>query len=218
MRNILLYFQIMNVQIQLYMNCFRALFILLLCFFSVVAVAQIPSDLSSVKASQIPDAQLQQYLAQAKANGITLEQLESEMLRRGLPQSEMAEFKLRMQQLSQTGVSGESSSGLNSGVPKENGKRNYSKNLLLDAESFENLKKRSKIFGYELFSNSNLTFEPDMKMATPKSYVIGPEDELILNVYGLNISQQTLKVSPDGTINVKYAGVIRVNGMSIEAA
>jgi protein involved in polysaccharide export with SLBB domain len=140
------------------------------------------------------------------------------MLRRGLPQSEMAELKLRMQQLGQNGAGAETNSDMSVQGSKDFGKRSYSKTSPLQSESFESFKRRSKIFGSELFSNSNLTFEPDMKMATPKSYVIGPEDELMLNVYGLNISQQNLKVSPDGTINVKYAGVIRVNGMSIEAA
>jgi protein involved in polysaccharide export with SLBB domain len=55
-------------------------------------------------------------------------------------------------------------------------------------------------------------------MATPRNYIIGPDDELILHVYGLNISQQTLRVTPDGTVNVKYAGVIDVNGLNVEAA
>jgi protein involved in polysaccharide export with SLBB domain len=200
------------------MSCFRGLFILLLCLISAVVAAQIPSDLSTVKASQIPDAQLQQYLAQAKANGITLDQLEAEMLRRGFPSSEMAELKLRMQQLSQVGGSTVSDTDQPAPGMKENGKRNYSKISPYQYESLESIKKRSRIFGSELFSNSNLTFEPDMKMATPKSYVIGPDDELLLNIYGLNISQQNLRVSPDGTVNVKYAGIVRVNGLSIEAA
>jgi protein involved in polysaccharide export with SLBB domain len=68
------------------------------------------------------------------------------------------------------------------------------------------------------FSNANLTFEPDLRMATPRNYTIGPDDQLILNIYGLNISQQNLKVSPDGTVNVKYAGVISVNGLTMDAA
>jgi protein involved in polysaccharide export with SLBB domain len=187
--------------------------------FSTIVFSQTPSDLSTVKASQISDTQLQQYLAQAKANGLTLDQLEAEMLRRGLPQSEMAELKLRMQQLGQMGAGTENSADVYGSAIKENGKRSLvSPTSPLQYESLESIKKRSRIFGSELFSNSNLTFEPDMKMATPKSYVIGPEDELLLNVYGLNISQQTLKVSPDGTVNVKYAGVIKVNGLSIEAA
>ena len=200
------------------MNCLRGLFILLICLVSTVVIAQIPSDLSTVKASQIPDAQLQQYITQAKANGLTLDQLEAELLRRGLPASEMAELKLRMQQLSQGATGMEATTDMPTSGMKDNGKRTYSRTPPHQYESLESFKKRSRIFGSELFSNSNLTFEPDMKMATPKSYVIGPDDELILNVYGLNISQQNLRVSPDGTVNVKYAGVVRVSGLSIEAA
>jgi hypothetical protein len=49
------------------MNCIRGLLLLLLCFFSIVVCAQVPSDLSSVKAFQISDNQLQQYLNQARA-------------------------------------------------------------------------------------------------------------------------------------------------------
>jgi len=41
---------------------------------------------------------------------------------------------------------------------------------------------------------------------------------LILSIYGVNISQQKLQVTPDGNVNVKYAGVINVNGLTIEAA
>jgi len=200
------------------MNCLRGLFILLLCLVYTVVIAQIPSDLSTVKASQIPDAQLQQYIAQAKANGVTLEQLETEMLRRGLPASEMTELRLRIQQLSEGGAGTEATSDVPAAGMKNAGKRGYTNSSPLQYESPESIRKRSRIFGSELFSNTNLTFEPNMNMATPKSYVIGPDDELILNVYGLNISQQNLRVSPDGTINVKYAGVIRVGGSSIEAA
>jgi len=61
-------------------------------------------------------------------------------------------------------------------------------------------------------------FVPNLKIATPRNYVIGPEDELQLDVYGNNISNQKLVVSPDGLINVKYAGPVNVSGMTIEQA
>ena len=81
------------------MNCLRVFFLLFLSLASIVVCAQIPSDLSNVKASQISNSQLQQYLNQAKANGLTPAQLETELLRRGLPETEMEELKLRIQQL-----------------------------------------------------------------------------------------------------------------------
>jgi protein involved in polysaccharide export with SLBB domain len=81
---------------------------------------------------------------------------------------------------------------------------------------FESLK--PKVFGSELFKNSNLTFEPNLRMATPKSYVIGPDDELLVDLTGDNEANYRLPVSPDGTIRLQYVGIISVGGLSIEQA
>ncbi|HYO21618.1 MAG TPA: SLBB domain-containing protein, partial [Flavisolibacter sp.] len=197
------------------MNCLRGLIVVLFSFVCLSVHAQLPADLSSVRASQISDNQLQQYLNQAKASSYTVEQLEAEFLRRGLPPTEMAELKLRIQQL--TGTSSQTETETTS-PNTTNTKRTAVSQKPLEYESLESIRKRSRIFGAELFSNTNLSFEPDLRMPTPKGYIIGPDDELTLSVYGLNISQQTLKVSSDGTVNVKYAGVLNVNGLTIEAA
>jgi protein involved in polysaccharide export with SLBB domain len=181
--------------------------------------AQGPSDLSRVKASQISDAQLQQYLTQAKANGLTHDQIEKELIRRGLPESEVMEIRSRMQLLDPSGATTTTSEDPSSSTATENTKRKVNGKTSPDPYEFlDNFRGNTKIFGTELFTNSNLSFEPDLRMATPKDYIIGPDDELNLNIYGLNISQQKLKVTPDGTVNVKYAGIINLNGMSIEAA
>lgn len=81
---------------------------------------------------------------------------------------------------------------------------------------FESLK--PKIFGAELFKNANLTFEPNLRMATPKSYVIGPDDELLVDLTGDNEANYRLPVSPDGTIRLQYVGIVSVGGLSIEQA
>lgn len=190
----------------------RKILLIVFLFLSFVASAQIPADLSQVKANEITDAQLQQYIQQASNYGLTPQQLESELLRRGFPPAELAELKLRIQNLDNN-VSYSSDTGQ---VSTSAGKRSLSNPPR--NQGFLSFKQPSRLFGTELFSNSNLSFEPDMRMATPRNYIIGPDDQLLLNIYGLNISQQNLKVSPDGTINVKYAGIIPVSGLSIEAA
>src|SRR5947208_16493675 len=81
------------------MNCLRGLIVLFCILFATVLKAQMPSDLSNLKASQISNTQLQQYMAQAKERGLTLEQTETELLRRGFPETEMAELRVRIQQL-----------------------------------------------------------------------------------------------------------------------
>lgn len=195
------------------MNCLRTLLLLILCFVCTLLSAQIPSDLSTIKASQISDAQLRSYIKQAQANGLTVEQLGNELTRRGLPASELLELQLRIQQLDTNATESETES-----KSSETSKRTTGKIVKPVYESFESIKNRSRLFGSELFSNSNLSFEPDLRMATPKNYVIGPDDEILLNIYGLNISQQKLKVTPDGTVNVKYAGIINLSGVTVEGA
>ena len=196
------------------MRCLRGFLLLLLICLSSMVFAQIPSDLSNIKASQITDIQLQQVINQARSRGLTLEDLEADLLRRGLPATEMAELKTRIFQLnSATNNSGNNSMDENLDTKRQSSGSN---NPLLwepDQDS-----RKLKVFGTELFSNTNLTFEPDLNMATPKNYVIGPEDELLLNIYGMNISQQKLIVSPEGSVNVRYAGMINVSGLTIEGA
>lgn len=178
-----------------------------------VNAQQLPSDLSTVKSSQISDAQLISILNQAKSNGLTQDQITTEMLRRGLPPAEMQELKERIQQLEfgSTSISDSSTQLKNQSTRTVKQKTNSIDILFKEKEKLE-------LFGTELFSNTNLTFEPDLRMATPANYIIGPDDELLLTIYGSNVSQQNLKVSPEGTIHVKYAGILTVSGLSVEAA
>lgn len=194
------------------MNCLRAILLFISILTFSFGYTQTGSDLSNVKASQISDAQLQQYVSQAKERGLTEDQVEAELLKRGLPESEMAELRTRIRQLNIS----DTNTNTDVNTANQDTKRKLPPTNPLLNTPLE--KTKSKIFGSELFANTNLTFEPDLRMATPKTYVIGPDDELLLNIYGLNLSQQTLKVSPDGTVNVKYAGVINVNGLTIEGA
>lgn len=195
------------------MNCLRGLFVFLFFLIATSVLAQIPSNLSQLKASQISDTQLQQYITQAKERGLTIEQAEAELLKRGVPETEMEELRTRIQQLA---VAPDNAT-TEVTTPNQDTKRKLPQiNPLLNSPS--ETTKSPKVFGTELFTNSNLSFEPDLRMATPKNYVIGPDDELLLNIYGLNMSQQTLRVSPDGTVNVKYAGIVHVNGLTIESA
>ena len=125
------------------MNCLREIFLVLLCTISSLVFAQAPSDLSSVKASQITDTQLQQYISQAKANGLTVEQLENELLRRGLPQGELAELKVRIEQMTGTATTHENTDATTD-TKTETTKRTTPKIKTLGVESPQALKKRSE--------------------------------------------------------------------------
>lgn len=197
------------------MKLVKILLAAMLSIFWLSLLAQNPEDLSRVKASQISDEQLQQYIKEAKSRGLGLDELQAELVRRGLPRAEAEELMLRAQQMD-VGVSGSDTSSRSNQQGRKYANE-YSKSKPFQADDWRKEKKIT-LFGAELFSNENLSFEPDIRMATPSDYTIGPDDELQLNIYGQNVSQQTLKVTPEGNVNVRYAGVINLNGLTIEAA
>jgi protein involved in polysaccharide export with SLBB domain len=183
-------------------------FILLFLFVS-FGYSQLPADMRNIKASQISDQQLQQIAQQVQSSGMTENDLMQQLQQRGLPESEIQTLISRIKALS-----GGVENGTETGATTTGTKRSFKGEMTI----FKAPEVKSRVFGAELFSGTNPMFVPNLKIATPKSYVIGPEDELQLDVYGNNISNQKLIVSPDGLVNVKYAGPVNVSGLTIEQA
>jgi len=87
-----------------------------------------------------------------------------------------------------------------------------------DDDEDKNEKKEKKIFGHDIFNNKLLSFEPNMNIATPQDYVLGPGDLLIIDVYGASQKSFQLTVSPEGTVTVPDYGPIAVSGLTVAAA
>lgn len=75
-----------------------------------------------------------------------------------------------------------------------------------------------KVFGRDIFNKRTLSFEPNMNIPTPASYVVGPGDFVTIDVYGGTQKSQKLEVSPDGIVVVDGFGPIHLAGLSVEAA
>jgi polysaccharide biosynthesis/export protein len=90
--------------------------------------------------------------------------------------------------------------------------------------SYKNVQKKlsnvldKKVFGATLFQTELLTFEPDMRIATPKNYQLGPDDELNIAIFGDVLDNFKVKVSPEGTVKILNIAPIYVNGLTIEVA
>ncbi len=77
---------------------------------------------------------------------------------------------------------------------------------------------RKKVFGRDIFNNKLLSFEPNMNIATPQNYVIGPGDVLVIDIYGASQKTFQLTVSPEGAVNVPGYGPVQVSGLTVAAA
>ena len=175
-------------------------------------------DLSTVKVDYLSDDDLAKISAQLKSNKTTIDNVESMALSKGMSQTEFNKLKIKLAEFDKKNAKG-------------NANDKNSKPKIEDKDDSEFGRKQEKIkndkvkdsvnaliFGSELFDNPTLNFEPDLKLATPINYVLGPGDELQVSVYGVQEFNASIPVSVEGKITIDYVGQISVSGMSIEAA
>jgi protein involved in polysaccharide export with SLBB domain len=77
---------------------------------------------------------------------------------------------------------------------------------------------QQKIFGYKLFQNPNLTFNPSLNVPTPQGYTLGAGDQVLIDVYGASQQAYEVTINPDGKIFIPNVGPIQVGGATISAA
>jgi protein involved in polysaccharide export with SLBB domain len=171
------------------------------------------TDLSTLKVDYLSDSDIAKIKAQLQTNNVTIEQAEPMALAKGMPASEFAKLKIRLGEIK----------NVSTNAKKDDLKgENESEELTRKQEKIINTKVKdsinSLVFGSELFDNPTLNFEPNLKLATPVNYVLGPGDELQISVYGVQEFNASVPVTMEGKVNIQYVGQISVSGMTIEAA
>lgn len=212
------------------MNKYSLKFYALICcliwaFGTASAQSVNPQNLSNVKVSELSDAQIRAFIKQVEATGLSEAQLEQVALARGMSQDEVQKLRLRVDKLKKDEASKPAASA---NKTEGTAARQITDPESMDTppakESLENkadqalAELRSKIFGSALFKNANMSFEPNLRIATPSNYVLGPDDEVRLELTGYNEASYKLAVSPEGTIRIEYVGLVSVSGLTIEQA
>ncbi|MBC7759200.1 MAG: SLBB domain-containing protein [Phormidesmis sp. FL-bin-119] len=173
-------------------------------------------NLSNVRVDELNDAQIRRYVSQVGATGLSDSQLEQRAIASGMKPEEVKKLRARVSRLQREDqkLQGTGGTSIN---PADSTRRSGSTDSLSSADRAL-VELKSKIFGADLFSKPSSTFEPNIRIATPVNYQVGPDDELLIDIYGYSEASYNLKVTPEGTINVPYVGVIPVGGMTIEQA
>ena len=91
---------------------------------------------------------------------------------------------------------------------------------ILPDSLLESIKERGgrKVFGRDIFNNKELTFEPNMNIATPQNYRLGPGDAVFVDIYGASQKSIQATVTPDGTIVLEGFGPVDVSGLTVAQA
>jgi polysaccharide biosynthesis/export protein len=186
--------------------------LLLWCF-----VLTVGSQLSAQqqKVENLSDEQIRQFFDKAKASGMTENQIEAAALQQGYSASDIAKMRERISKLSATSSATNTTNSPQTQAAKVQVAEPAQRATPVSEEP---VSKKSNIFGSSLFNNASLTFEPNLRIATPKNYILGPDDELVIDIVGFAQITYKSKVSPEGTIRIENIQPIYVNGLTIEQA
>ena len=172
------------------------------------------SDMKNIKIDAYSDDQLSLMLEKAKQSNASEEDIYELFRQKGLPDEEIEKLKNRIVRLSNSGVSSKQSENISK--DKKDAGRFYDKDA--NKQLMQDNNRDVTVFGAELFAQNSLVFEPNLRIPTPASYILGPDDEVILNIFGLSEKKYNLDVNEEGEIYIPNVGPMFVSGLSIEQA
>ena len=182
-----------------------------------------------VNAQSMTDDQVLKEAVSAKKQGLSETDIASRLLKKGATMAQIQ--KMRRQyagQITKQGLDSNVDNAISNVQDRMRTNRESNDNDIVTREGDEapqyvtpvepETTTGKKVFGRDIFNNKALTFEPQMNIATPQNYVVGPGDQIIIDVYGDTQKSEQLQVSPDGDVVVPDYGPIRVSGLSVAQA
>jgi len=173
-------------------------------------------DLSAIKnidVASLSDEQIANYWEAIKEKGYTLAQLDEIAKIQGIPASKVAEFKTRVNNLKFKETQ-QNKVAVTTSVANMN-KDPFG---IKDGQIIKKNTTKSLLFGYDFFNNSEISFTPNMNIAVPDSYQLGPGDEVTIDLYGASEITYKAAVNKSGSIQISGLGFIYVNGLTLDTA
>lgn len=189
---------------------------IIFAFFTSIVVSQDISQLKNTNISKLSDKQIESYWNAIQEKGYTMSQVEILAKTQGVSAIKMAEFKRRVNNL----VLSKSKT-----VKGPNTKKDLSKLTNQDAFGIKkddvtekNDQPKELLFGFDFFNNPKITFTPNVNIAVPANYQLGPGDELVIDLWGASEMTYNPRVDNQGNIKIDGVGLIYINGFTLENA
>ena len=191
----------------------------LLIAFVLIGTFQANAQQTGSRVDQLSDEQVEQFYSRAQASGLSEAQIEQAAMSQGYTLTDIAKMRQRIVGIrSQTSrSSGRSFADTSNRRTLPGGlSRRYADSIPYSTRP--DTSRRLRVFGASLFENASLSFEPNLRIATPRNYIVGPDDEISIDVSGASSDSFKLRVSPEGTVKVPNIQPIFVSGLTIEQA
>ena len=195
--------------------------------------------------AQMSDQQIIEFIAREQKAGSNQSQIVTKLMQKGVKIEQIRRLRNQYsKQLNKSGKSGQADAAVNemsSRMRQNQSSKNAQETVTAKADDEgnaqkvadedydkiqdnvntqreEEAEKKKTVFGHDIFNNRLLTFEPNMNIATPQNYVLGPGDQLIIDIYGASQKSEQLQVSPEGTVTIPGYGPVKVSGLTVAAA
>jgi protein involved in polysaccharide export with SLBB domain len=213
----------MKVTVPVFVSIKATLLFFLFCIIAIPYTGQAQSfggiDLKSVNVDDLSDEEILNYIQKAEKRGLSQSDIEALAKQQGVSESEIAKLRRRVEGLRKGTNNNSSLKGMNASARVvEVVEDNNPLSNTFNEETPELTENQRRIFGFDLFQKNNLTFAPNLNLPTPVDYQLGPEDVLVVVLWGATQQYLELTVSPEGTIRPENLAPIYVNGLSIEKA
>lgn len=200
----------------------KKIFLFFFIFFAAIHIANAQAtlssqDLTTINVDDLSDADIIYYYKKLQQSGITIDQAAQIAAAKGMPKEEIEKLKTRIQDLVASGKTNAAVSPAQKKLPVSDSVKSIRQQLDYIVPTKEEVIDKL-IFGSELFSTSSLVFEPNLRIASPSNYQLGPDDHLLVNVYGLSEQAYDLTVSPEGSVYIQNTGPVQVAGLTVEEA
>lgn len=206
--------------------------ILITLFLSAIALGHAPAQ-NTLGLSQT-DQRVLEYITQASQEGKSQQEIAKQLAVWGVTAEQLrrvrAKYQTGDQELgSQKQVATSDQAG-NAALREANGELNAVSDAATSTiEGVLNIEpddqqpttteaQKDEVFGRNIFNNSRLTFEPNMNITAPQDYILGPGDEVVVDIFGA--TQVTLRqfVNAEGVIVIDQYGPLNVGGFKLADA
>jgi len=174
------------------------------------------SSVYAQSVDELSDDQIQQFMKQAQESGMSEDQLMAAAAAKGFGSADISKFKDRM-----TKLQADKKGPVNTNTTDTERRLNdttSTKIVKQPVKEDSSAIRREKYYGLNLFNNKKIVFEPNLRIPTPKNYVLGTGDELNISITGFAAQTYKVKVSPEGTVQLDILSPIYVSGLTIEQA
>lgn len=199
------------------------IFLFLFLFSFSVVNAQSLDMLKGLNVDSMSDSQIGDLISKMDKKGVSINQIDQYAQSQGLSKVETAKLKNRIVRYNDKNKGVKKRSLIASDENQKNSEEELNPELLKYFNAYKQKQDSLKatkleIFGLSIFKDVNLTFEPNLRLATPDNYVLGPDDELLIDIYGNSEATYNVFVSPEGKIKIPLVGVVSVGGLTMEEA